>query len=322
MSEHSSSSDEEVDFVLYADRPEWQDIVPVTQEEGGKPVVSIMYSPEYSTTMDYFRAIAAKGELSERAIALTTDCIGMNAANYTVWHYRRKCLKHLSCNVADELKFVEKLATKHPKNYQIWFHRRAVVELTKHTDEEDRFVRKALMIDSKNYHAWGHRQWYAEYAQVLDTELAFVEDMLQADIRNNSAWNYRHFVVTKTTGFDAPGIREREIEFTLTKIRRAPNNESPWNYLRGIMLGNVPYSQHPNIMTALEEMRKQGVPSPFIEEQTLLIYMQELSNGASSRRADCIALLEALATKYDTIRSNYWNYKLDTLKEKYPAMSA
>lgn len=35
--------------------------------------------------MDYFRAISATGEKSERALELTETIIRMNPAHYTVW---------------------------------------------------------------------------------------------------------------------------------------------------------------------------------------------------------------------------------------------
>lgn len=48
----------------------------------------ILYLPTHilvREAMDYFRAILAKGELSQRALDLTTEIIEMNAANYTAW---------------------------------------------------------------------------------------------------------------------------------------------------------------------------------------------------------------------------------------------
>ncbi|CAD6571237.1 MAG: CAAX geranylgeranyltransferase alpha subunit [Tremellales sp. Tagirdzhanova-0007] len=44
-----------------------------------------MYSEEYRDAMDYFRAIVAAEEHSERALELTEMIIRKNPAHYTVW---------------------------------------------------------------------------------------------------------------------------------------------------------------------------------------------------------------------------------------------
>lgn len=70
----------------YADAPEWQDIVPIPQDEGGpNPLAVIAYTEEYSEAMSYLRAVMAKNEMSDRVLELTEDIIGMNPAHYTVW---------------------------------------------------------------------------------------------------------------------------------------------------------------------------------------------------------------------------------------------
>lgn len=43
-------------------------------------------------SMDHFRAIAAAGEKSERALELTETIIRMNPAHYTVWYVERYML--------------------------------------------------------------------------------------------------------------------------------------------------------------------------------------------------------------------------------------
>ena len=48
------------------DDPVWQDVQPIAQDDGPTPVVPINYAPEYVELMDYFRAIVAKDERSER----------------------------------------------------------------------------------------------------------------------------------------------------------------------------------------------------------------------------------------------------------------
>ena len=70
----------------YAEDPEWSDIEPLHQDEGGPhPLAAIAYSEEYSEAMAYLRAVMAKGDLDERILKLTEDIIKMNPAHYTVW---------------------------------------------------------------------------------------------------------------------------------------------------------------------------------------------------------------------------------------------
>lgn len=57
--------------------------------------------------------------MSERALELTTRCIALNAANYSVWQYRRVLLKALDKNLVEELAFVEGVTAENPKNYQV-----------------------------------------------------------------------------------------------------------------------------------------------------------------------------------------------------------
>ena len=68
--------------------------------------------------------------------------------------------------------------------------------------------------------------------RLFQNELQYVDQLLDDDIRNNSAWNQRYFVINNTTGF-TPDVIERELAFTLDKIKTVTNNESAWSYLRG-----------------------------------------------------------------------------------------
>ena len=70
----------------YAEDPAWADIEPFQQDDGGpNPLAAIAYTEGYSEAMSYLRAIMARDEMSERALALTEDIIEMNPAHYTVW---------------------------------------------------------------------------------------------------------------------------------------------------------------------------------------------------------------------------------------------
>ena len=72
------------------------DIEPISQDDGPDPVCSIAYTPAFTQTHDYFRAFLKADERSERAFDVTTKCLEFNAANYTVWAFRRRCLVALS----------------------------------------------------------------------------------------------------------------------------------------------------------------------------------------------------------------------------------
>lgn len=174
--------------------------------------------------------------------------------------------------------------------------------------------------DSKNYHVWSYRQWLVRHFSLWDSELPYIDSLLAEDIRNNSVWNHRWFVVfsryadpTKGTGADAaaipadPEIVEREIQYAKDKIRLAPQNESPWRYLRGVVkkregsLGVL--KGFAEEFADLEEGREDKVRSSHALDLLADIYAQEKENERAGRA------LELLARRYDPIRKNYWNYR-------------
>jgi protein farnesyltransferase/geranylgeranyltransferase type-1 subunit alpha len=56
---------------------------------------------------------------------------------------------------------MDSFSEDNPKNYQIWYHRRAVVELIGNADLEKNFCDRVFSVDAKNYHAWAHRYVFA-----------------------------------------------------------------------------------------------------------------------------------------------------------------
>jgi len=78
--------------------------------------------------MNYFRAVMQRDERSERALELTAEVIALNAANYSVWYYRRLLIDDLKVDLLKELEFVTKIGRSSPKNYQIWQHRKVLIE--------------------------------------------------------------------------------------------------------------------------------------------------------------------------------------------------
>eukprot|EP01137_Pigoraptor_chileana_P009429 Opistho-2@57691 len=298
-----SASDEE--YVLYRNRPEWSDVAPVPQDDGPSPVVAIAYTEEFRDSMDYFRAVLKSNERTLRALELTADVIRGNAANYTAWHYRRLLLEALNSDLREELAYCGDLALSNPKNYQIWYHRRVIVERLGDPSEELDFTAAALAKDSKNYHAWTHRQWVNRTFALWDGERTFVDRLLREDIRNNSAWNHRHFVVTHTTGWTGETV-VAETEYALAIIRRAPNNESPWSYIRGL-LRDRRMLDFPALVDACEELYSKSVRSPHLLGALVDIRIEQ------GRHADAKAFCDALGNDIDTIRKKYWEFRVSRI---------
>eukprot|EP01012_Entosiphon_sulcatum_P042779 TRINITY_DN56874_c0_g1_i1.p1 TRINITY_DN56874_c0_g1~~TRINITY_DN56874_c0_g1_i1.p1 ORF type:complete len:372 (-),score=60.03 TRINITY_DN56874_c0_g1_i1:107-1195(-) len=230
-------------WIPFRQRPEWQDIEPVPQDDGPNPVVPISYTPQFSETMDYFRAILKRQEKSLRALELCQEVIKCNPANYCAWWYRREVLFALNSDLVGELEWCKARILGCPKNYQSWHHRRVLVERTGDPSQEKEVVTNVLLNDSKTYHAWSHRRWCVQTFNLWDGEVEFTSELIAIDVRNNSAWNYRYFVMechempcAKESGDTGVlALLQAEIKYAESAILKAPNNESPYNYLLGIL---------------------------------------------------------------------------------------
>jgi protein farnesyltransferase/geranylgeranyltransferase type-1 subunit alpha len=210
-------------------------------------------------------------------------------------------------------------------------------------------------LDEKNYHVWSYRQWLvrrfdlwapadAPAAALANPELRFVERLLAADVRNNSAWNHRWFVVfgrptttTTSSALDTPAIVLREASFAKAAIRTAPQNESPWSYLRGLaarspailplasltafalefapvpaLLSAAPPSPDAPVDAAATAGPAAGAgaaPGTKVTSSHALDVLAEIY-AAEPEGADlaCVAL-DLLARGYDPVRAKYWRYR-------------
>lgn len=319
MSDSSSDEFENNEKLLFKNRPEWKDVTPLPQDDGDEPIVAIDYSEKFADAFDYFRAIVQKKEYSDRALELTEVCSQLNSANYTVWQYRREILKALGKDLNAELEYIKKRIIKQSKNYQVWHHRKVIVEWLQDGSKEKELTEQVFNADAKNYHAWQHRQWAIKTFNLFDGELEYVDSLLQKDIRNNSAWNQRHFVINNTTGF-TPEVVDREIDYTLDKIKQVVENESAWNYLRGLLLhGDGGLSQNQKIRDFCEELYANNCRSPFLLASLVDMCYEQVGSGSG----DSVYTLERakmlcsdLAENFDTIRAKYWLYMMDSIEKK------
>ncbi|GFR87323.1 protein farnesyltransferase/ geranylgeranyltransferase type-1 subunit alpha [Elysia marginata] len=319
MSEGSSDDCNAQDtWVSFKDRPEWSDVKPIPQDDGPNPVVQIAYSDQFKEVFDYFRAMVAADEKSERSLNLTKEAAELNPANYSVWNYRRNILSELNKDLKGELRYISQVIEEHPKNYQVWHHRRVIVEWLEDPSQELEFTEKILQDDAKNYHAWQHRQWCIQQFSLWDKELAYVEKLLKEDFRNNSAWNQRHFIINNTTGF-TPEVVAKEMKFTQDYIRKAPNNESAWNYLKGV-LSEKKLCEFPSLMEFCLELYSKHIRSPFLMACMIDNYEEMLEQGKPKKEENlqnATQLCNELAEECDTLRREYWQYMSRSLASKY-----
>lgn len=299
--------------VSYLTSDEWKDIVPIPQDDGPQPVVPIAYTKRFIEVMDYFRAIVKKDERSERALALTNDVIQENAANYTAWMFRRQCLEALKSDLEAELKWCQNVAEDNPKNYQLWYHRRQLVEKLGNPGYELEHTASVLAKDAKNYHAWTHRQWTLRYFKCWENEIAYVDTLLEVDVRNNSAWNQRHWVITNTGGFTAP-VAERELKFTMDAIRRAPNNESSWNYFSALT-GEVAVTKA-QIDIAINFAKDVFKDVKCSSALSLLVDVYDRSPRDPIYTSAAIDVCQQLSSSVDTIRAKYWTWRQQSFQER------
>lgn len=128
-----------------------------------------------------------------------TPLFGAHVPNCaSIRQYRHKTLIALNAPLDAELRLMDELALTYLKTYQVWHHRRLLVQHTNNPAPELAFIAIALRDDAKNYHTWSYRQWILAHFNddaLWRDELAFVQGMLVDDLRNNSAWHHRFFVV-------------------------------------------------------------------------------------------------------------------------------
>jgi len=193
-----------------------------------------------------------------------------------------------------------------------------LVELLQDPSQELKLTESILQQDAKNYHAWQHRQWVIREFGLWDGELAYVDQLLKEDVRNNSAWNQRYFVINNTVKF-TDDVINREFRYTTDFIRTAVNNESAWNYLKGVMFYRD-MSTCPELLNFVVELYESNNRSPYLLAFMIDIYEDQMEKNpehAHNVLPKTLELCDMLAKKEDTIRKEYWNYIARSLGQKY-----
>ena len=250
-------------------------------------------------------------------------------------------LSVLQKDLLQELEWLNAISLTHIKNFQIWYfcdsiqswggadklrrHHRQVImsHIPTLPPTETAFLARMFAKDAKNYHVWSYRQWLVRNFSIWDSELPYIESLLQSDVRNNSAWNHRWFVVfarhtdptkhsIKSGGADSEislEIIEREIGYTKAAISTAPQNQSPWNYLRGVLKKkDTRLVEMKSFVEQYADLEKEDeVRSSHALDFLADVYAEEEQKERSAKA------LELLARRYDPIRKNYWDYRKSLL---------
>ncbi|WVO23079.1 uncharacterized protein IAS62_004424 [Cryptococcus decagattii] len=324
-------------YVPMSQRQSWADVKPIIQDDGPNPVVPIMYSQEYKEAMDYFRAIAAMEEKSERALELTETIVRMNPAHYTVWQYRFSLLISMNKSLEDELQLMNEFAVQNLKSYQVWHHRLLLLDRISPQDpiSEIEYIHGSLLPDPKNYHTWAYLHWLYSHFSVLGriseaqwrSELDWCDEMLRVDGRNNSAWGWRWYLKVSRPGAETSSrMLQDELIYILKSIHHIPHNVSAWNYLRGflkhfslplapLLPAILPYTAYqPNPDTEINDAFHLPMPSDPLPQDTPLpipLALEYLADTfiEQNKVDDAAEVFEKLSSKYDRMRAGYWEFR-------------
>ncbi|KAI0514378.1 prenyltransferase alpha subunit [Xylaria bambusicola] len=326
----------------YANDPEWDDVVPIPQEEPEGALAAIAYADDYAEAMAYLRAVMVLKEHTPRCLRLTEHIIDMNPAHYTVWLYRFDIVKALNIPIPDELEWLNEVSLEHLKNYQIWHHRQQLLDLHYPAVQSDEkavaalaageldFLTDILEKDTKNYHVWSYRQYLVRKLGLWDSgeEMRSTEMLISQDVLNNSAWSHRFFLVfdnpkqstpgSHSTAYD-PKVPEeiilRETAYAEEKIFLAPQNQSPWNYLRGVLVkGGKPLGFVRRVAESFVDGLGEGEEKEAVRSSHALDLLADICKEAGEKeKADLC--LRRLGDRWDRIRKEYWEYRRQKLDE-------
>lgn len=261
----------------------FHDVEPISQNDHYN-VGRIDYSEEFIIAHDYQRGIWNNNEINTiRSLQLSAVCLRLNPANYTIWYYRRIILNELywknmiektkqqkqqqlddnEYDYDNDLQFFHNemtlssmLGGENPKNYQIWYHRRALLEklmmsllltdndntvddmvvmtdhnnhnanilvlLNKYYYNELEYIATVIREDGKNYHAWSHRQFVII---TIATQIQpYIIENINNDNNNNDSNN-----TDSNDNDNNNDIWKYEMNFIIELIQLDHRNNSAWN---------------------------------------------------------------------------------------------
>jgi protein farnesyltransferase/geranylgeranyltransferase type-1 subunit alpha len=224
------------------------------------------------------------------------------------WYHRRVCLDNIKeLDFKEELKWVDSITVDNQKNYQIWHHRKVLIEKLNDPSHEKPLLDLIFDDEPKNFHAWCHRIWVVRRFNLYEGEYEFIEKKLQEDIRNNSVWNYRYFLINHMNNNNlSEEIINSEINYALNKIVEVPNNESPYSYIRGLLKPRCKIKNYVKIKQTMEDIIENDKECVYAYSLLLDWYIEE------KNKEKILDIIDVLV-KVDYIRKKYWLWRKENI---------
>ena len=284
---------------------QFDNVSPVQQFSDKVQILKIKYSKNDRKLLDIFRGVLLSKEISVRVYNLTTLVIKNFPANYVAWIVRRQCLNQIKeIDAKEELNWLDKQMVVNQKNYQIWHHRKLLIELLNDASHEKKVLDEVFESEPKNFHAWSHRIWMIRRFNNIEGEFDYIESMLKSDVKNNSVWNYRFFLIqfVNKNNIDK-NIVEQEIKYALEKIKFCPINECPYCYIRGyITKFGYKYNDFKYVKEEVEKIVEQDKNNSY-GMMLLMDYYEEEKDEKKFNE-----VIEELI-KVDYIRKKYYGWR-------------
>ena len=251
---------------------------------------------------------------------------------------------HMIYDLNNELNHTAQVLALDAKNYHAWSHRQWLLFTYKYIDAA---AAAAAAVDADvDADVDSSDATTTIYSQHLEShnELDYIDQLLHHDLRNNSVWNARYYTIVHTSGYTAEVI-QRELEYTFQFIQLAVSNESPYNYINCIIhhhnnagegVASTSTSQHS--ATALQSSHLQYIISKC--QQVMKRYAEAadksptddanenesiICQNALQLLIECYQMIHqyhnaideahVLAYEYDSLRQDYWLYKIESLRE-------
>lgn len=280
-------------------------------------ILNISYPEIHNKLMNIFRYILFSKEISSRVFDLTTEIIKLSPWTYEVWVVRRQCLSDIEeINIYDEIEFINMITLNYSKTYQVWHHRRLLIDKLNECSQEKKILQKILDEDNKNFHCWSHRIWMIRRFNNIEGEFEFIDKMLEIDVKNNSVWNYRFFLVEyiNKNNNEISDIIKKEIKYAFDKIKYCLLNESPFSYINGLINKyKRKYKEYEEIMNELEMLYKENekdIKNCVFILRILLEYHEEDKNEIKfNDTIDKLINVDFIRKKYYLWRKNNFNLK-------------